>query len=193
MPWVSGKVGKTPVRVYEIKADMVPPPEVNTIIVGVPQFFYRDAATGEKIRYRPGDRLIDDGNVIRLASKDDVVEIDPPPPPEPQVAGRAPRPPIRVNTDTIISPMPAGPFEAGDILGTIYVFDKGEGLPVHVHSPLRNHLTVVAKGRLVCAGRPNIEGVIIEAGQIINWTAGEPHGFTALEPSILIQVRKVDQ
>lgn len=95
-----------------------------------------------------------------------------------------------VDTDTPLIRL-SGHFTSGSISGTVYTFAKGEGLPVHVHNVgMPNHITVVAKGSLVCRGRPSIDGVVISAPDVIDWLPGEPHGFEALEDSVIVQVRK---
>ncbi len=84
-----------------------------------------------------------------------------------------------------------GIITVGGLRGGIRVFKAGEGLPVHTHvGGMANHITVVMRGRLVCKGRPGIEGKIIEAGDVLDWMPDEPHGFEALEDSKIIQLIK---
>jgi hypothetical protein len=73
----------------------------------------------------------------------------------------------------------------GLLWGTVYTFEKaGDVFPVHTHeTEAVNHITIVAFGGIKMLGHPRFEGVVAEAkpgGTIINWKAGEPHGFEAL-------------
>lgn len=72
----------------------------------------------------------------------------------------------------------------GAAWGIIYTLEKiGDEFPVHVHNEADNHITLLAYGGVRCMGHPKYEGVVIEArpgGTVVNWTAGEPHGFVAL-------------
>lgn len=86
-----------------------------------------------------------------------------------------------------------GPFKTDQISGRVYNFNTGQGLPVHIHpiTHRTNHITIIAQGSFVLSGRPAIEDKIIKAGDVLDWIAEEPHGFTALEDnSILIQINK---
>lgn len=75
------------------------------------------------------------------------------------------------------------PFSVSALSGTIYTLERtGDVFPVHTHGDADVHITIVAFGRLRCTGRPEIEGMIIEAkpgGTVLDWNAGEPHGFIA--------------
>lgn len=84
------------------------------------------------------------------------------------------------------------PFEAGDLRGTKHTLEKaGDVFPVHAHGESDVHISVVARGSLRCIGRAAIEGEIIKAGDVIDWNAGEPHGFVALDDgSVLVNVIK---
>jgi len=84
----------------------------------------------------------------------------------------------------------------GEMWGTIYTLEfAGDIFPTHVHSEKDNHITILAHGSISCMGHPRHEGKILEAhagGTIVNWTAGEPHGFTALTAgATLVNLRKV--
>lgn len=72
----------------------------------------------------------------------------------------------------------------GKMWGTIYTFDKaGDEFPVHVHDDDTNHITLLLYGGVRCKGHPNHEGVQVFAmpgGTVLDWVAGEPHGFNAL-------------
>jgi quercetin dioxygenase-like cupin family protein len=78
----------------------------------------------------------------------------------------------------------SAPFEIGDLRGTVFTLEKaGDIFPVHTHGENDIHITIVAFGSVRCTGRPEIEGKILEAkpgGTLIDWKAGEPHGFVAL-------------
>lgn len=77
----------------------------------------------------------------------------------------------------------------GDYWGGIYTFEKaGDIFPEHVHlTEDDNHITVVMAGGIICHGHPDHEGVelVAKPGErdgmpIVNWVAGQPHGFTAM-------------
>jgi len=71
--------------------------------------------------------------------------------------------------------------------GTEFTLEKaGDLFPVHTHTSDDIHYTIVAFGSVECYGRPAIEGRILTAkcrpeenSTIINWKAGEAHGFRA--------------
>ena len=69
--------------------------------------------------------------------------------------------------------------------GTVYTLEhKGDDFPAHVHTDADIHITILAFGSVECYGRTAIEGKILTAapgGMIVNWKAGEAHGFRALE------------
>lgn len=85
-----------------------------------------------------------------------------------------------------------GKWTTEGLTGTVYHFQKGDGLPVHVHpTPNHNHITVVISGSLLCQGHPAIEGQIIRAGDVLDWVVGEHHGFSALEDgTVFVNVTK---
>ena len=68
----------------------------------------------------------------------------------------------------------------GDIRGTMYDFEKsGDILPKHNHTELDAHITIVARGKIKAYSHDwEQEGV---AGQVLDFRAGEPHEFMALE------------
>lgn len=74
--------------------------------------------------------------------------------------------------------------------GTVYLFEKaGDVLPAHTHTEESNHITALLYGSLRCMGHSRYEGAVIRAqpgGTIVNWKAGEPHGFVALEDGTTI-------
>lgn len=68
--------------------------------------------------------------------------------------------------------------------GTAYTFESaGDIFPVHVHTENDNHITIIAHGSVRLTGHPRYEGEVVTAqpgAPILNWKAGEPHGFVAL-------------
>jgi quercetin dioxygenase-like cupin family protein len=83
----------------------------------------------------------------------------------------------------------------GTTWGTIYFFEKaGDEFPVHVHDERTNHITIVTSGAIRFTGHPNHDGKIAAAlpgGTIVNWRAGEPHGFVAeVDDTTIINLRK---
>ena len=79
--------------------------------------------------------------------------------------------------------------------GSIYTLEReGDEFPTHVHSEADNHITALMFGSIRCMGHPKYEGVVLEAkpgGTIINWVAGEPHGFIAMtDGATLMHIRK---
>ena len=74
----------------------------------------------------------------------------------------------------------------GKIWGTLYTLENiGDELPEHVHGEADNHITVLTFGAIECLGHERFRGKIVEAkrgGTILNWIAGEPHGFRAVTP-----------
>jgi hypothetical protein len=80
------------------------------------------------------------------------------------------------------------PFSAGRLTGIIYDFPEiGDVLPEHVHGALDNHISIVAAGSF----EEIVSRVIYRAPVVLDWTAGVPHGFKALEEnSRLVQVTK---
>lgn len=72
----------------------------------------------------------------------------------------------------------------GKYWGTVYTFEKeGDEFPVHVHEEEDNHITMLVFGGIRCMGHPKHDGVEVytqPGGIILDWIAGEPHGFIAL-------------
>ena len=75
----------------------------------------------------------------------------------------------------------AKPLEnLGVIQGAICDFEKsGDVLPKHNHTEADVHITIVARGRLRAYSHD--WSVDAEAGQILDFRAGEPHTLMALE------------
>jgi quercetin dioxygenase-like cupin family protein len=70
--------------------------------------------------------------------------------------------------------------DVGDIVGAIYDFaSAGDILPKHNHTESTVHITIVARGRVKAYSHDwETEA---DAGQILNFRAGEPHELMALE------------
>lgn len=81
-------------------------------------------------------------------------------------------------------------LEVQDIKGIIYDFPYVDDiLPEHSHGPDDIHITIVARGKLIA--RYQGKKQIISAGDIYDWTIGEPHEFIALEAnSRIINITK---
>lgn len=73
----------------------------------------------------------------------------------------------------------------GDLRGVIYDFGKtGDILGKHVHTEKDVHITIVARGKIkVYSHDWSIEGT---PGQVLDFRAGEPHEFMALEDNTRI-------
>jgi len=79
----------------------------------------------------------------------------------------------------------AKPFDAGDLRGTIYDFEKaGDILPKHVHDESNVHVTIVISGLLKSYSHD--WETISKAGQIIDFRVGEPHELMALQDNTRI-------
>jgi quercetin dioxygenase-like cupin family protein len=73
----------------------------------------------------------------------------------------------------------------GVIRGSIYDFEKsGDVLPKHNHTESDVHITIVARGRLRAYSHD--WSVDADAGQILDFRAGEPHTLMALEDNTRI-------
>jgi quercetin dioxygenase-like cupin family protein len=71
-------------------------------------------------------------------------------------------------------------LSAANLTGVIYDFEvAGDVLPMHNHTELNAHLTVVARGSV----KASSEGWerIFKSGAIIDFPANQPHEFVALE------------
>lgn len=68
----------------------------------------------------------------------------------------------------------------GRLQGTIYDFEVvGDKLPMHNHSELDVHITMVTKGSLIARGVDWEQ--TIKAGNLIDWQPNQPHEFEAIE------------
>jgi quercetin dioxygenase-like cupin family protein len=73
------------------------------------------------------------------------------------------------------------PRQFGVLQGMIFDFDHaGDMLPMHNHTEADVHITIVSKGSFKAHG----DGweMILKAGQIVDWDAGQAHELIALEP-----------
>jgi hypothetical protein len=68
----------------------------------------------------------------------------------------------------------------GSIRGAMYDFEKaGDILPKHNHTEDNAHITIVARGKIKAYSHDwEMEAV---AGQLLDFPAGQPHEFMALE------------
>ena len=73
----------------------------------------------------------------------------------------------------------------GDLRGVMYDFEKvGDILSKHVHTEEDVHITIVARGKIkVYSHDWSIEAT---PGQVLDFRAGEPHEFMALEDNTRI-------
>lgn len=79
----------------------------------------------------------------------------------------------------------ANSFSMGDLNGTIFDFEvAGDILLKHVHTENDVHITIVARGKLKAYSHDWEK--VAEAGQIIDFRAGEPHELMALEDNTRI-------
>jgi len=73
----------------------------------------------------------------------------------------------------------------GDLRGVIFNFEKaGDTLLKHNHDENTVHITIVAKGKLKAYSHD--WEIIATAGQLLDFRAGEPHEFMALEDNTTI-------
>lgn len=73
-------------------------------------------------------------------------------------------------------------FKIGDLQIVVFDFSEiGDELPLHVHTEEDVHISIVARGSLISYG--NGWEKEIKSGDILDWVAGQYHGFKALEPS----------
>jgi len=77
---------------------------------------------------------------------------------------------------------------AGGLAGIIYDFDAGDELEAHAHDDGDSHITIVARGALVAFG--NGWEKLVSAGNVLDWKAGQVHGFRATEPARIVNIRK---
>jgi quercetin dioxygenase-like cupin family protein len=82
--------------------------------------------------------------------------------------------------------------EAGKLRLTVYYYERaGDELPEHVHDDTNNHITVVSVGSFRVTGDPKIAGTILTQGMVVDWPAGQPHGFVAMSDGCrMIQIPK---
>lgn len=81
----------------------------------------------------------------------------------------------------------------GDLQVAIFDFAKaGDVFPVHTHADERNnHISIVARGEIVCQGAPGIEGRVLKPGEVVDWPLAQAHGFTAVVANTrLVNIQK---
>lgn len=80
--------------------------------------------------------------------------------------------------------------EFGDLRGAIYDFEKsGDILGKHSHTEDDVHITIVCRGSVKVQSHDWEK--IVRMGGIINFRAGEPHEFVALEDNTrIINIQK---
>jgi len=73
----------------------------------------------------------------------------------------------------------------GSLRGAMYDFEKvGDLLPKHNHAEETAHITIVARGKIkVYSHDWELEAI---AGQVLDFPAGQPHEFMALEDNTRI-------
>ena len=77
------------------------------------------------------------------------------------------------------------PLSAGGLSGVIYDFEVvGDTLPMHSHTELNAHLTVVARGSVKAHG--NGWERVLKSGAVIDFPTNQPHEFVALQPNTRI-------
>ena len=80
----------------------------------------------------------------------------------------------------------------GKLQMTVYHYEQpGDELQVHTHTVENNHITIIGQGSFRVTGAAAIRGTILKPGTVVDWPAGQEHGFVALEPnSRMIQIQK---
>lgn len=72
------------------------------------------------------------------------------------------------------------PLNTGILKGSVYTFEKvGDTLPMHRHTEVDVHITVVARGRFRIHG-PDIGDQEYAEGAVIDWSLDVDHEFIAL-------------
>jgi quercetin dioxygenase-like cupin family protein len=73
------------------------------------------------------------------------------------------------------------PHQFGKLSGIIFDFEyANDVLPMHNHTEADVHITIVSKGSFRAHGAG--WEMILKAGQIVDWDAGQAHELIALEP-----------
>jgi quercetin dioxygenase-like cupin family protein len=76
----------------------------------------------------------------------------------------------------------AKPLSRGVIRGVIYDFASvGDVLPLHDHTAENAHISIVAKGAFKISGNGWSQTNV--AGDVLDFEAGNPHEFEAIEPA----------
>lgn len=76
--------------------------------------------------------------------------------------------------------MKATNFSAGDLRGTTFDFQNGEGLPLHDHTKETAHILIVRRGSVRLSG-PTIKTESLGPGDMRDLVAGHPHAIIAQE------------
>lgn len=72
------------------------------------------------------------------------------------------------------------PFALGKLTGTIYDFpEAGDVLPMHTHTAVDVHISIVARGSFRAHGAGWQQ--VVKAGDVLDWQPNQPHEFIALE------------
>lgn len=72
------------------------------------------------------------------------------------------------------------PLNTGILKGSVYTFEKvGDTLPMHRHTEVDVHITVVSRGRFRIHG-PDIGDQEYAEGAVIDWSPDVDHEFIAL-------------
>jgi quercetin dioxygenase-like cupin family protein len=73
------------------------------------------------------------------------------------------------------------PIATGKLNGAVYTFEaKGDILPMHKHTPLDVHISIIARGSFRVHG-PDIGDRVYSAGAVIDFEPGFEHEFIAAE------------
>ncbi len=83
------------------------------------------------------------------------------------------------------------PLVMGRLRGTVYTFKKiGAVLPMHRHTAIDVHITIIAKGRMRIHGS-EIGDKEYEEGTVMDWDVGVDHEFISLtEGAKLVHILK---
>jgi quercetin dioxygenase-like cupin family protein len=74
----------------------------------------------------------------------------------------------------------AKPINSGNLAGIIYDFpEAGDVLPMHTHTEADVHISIVARGAFRAHG--NGWERVVNAGDVLDWRANDPHEFVALD------------
>lgn len=82
--------------------------------------------------------------------------------------------------------------QAGRLQLAIFDFvSAGDELPEHMHDETSNHITFIARGDFKVIGEAAIAGKYLFMGDVVDWPAGQRHGFVAMTHGArMVQVLK---